>query len=377
LSDANPKSRLFAPYALRGLQLTNRLVVAPMCQYSADDGCMSDWHLMHIGSLANSGAGLFIIEATAVERAGRITHGCVGLYTDACEHAMKRVVDAARRFGSAKIGLQISHSGRKGSATRPWEGKTLADPLPASDAWPTKSASALAFGAGWPAPSPMGERDLDDVKARFVEATRRADRAGIDLIEVHAAHGYLLHQFLSPLSNRRTDRYGGSLENRMRYPLQVFAMMREAWPESKPMGVRVSAVDWVEGGQTIEDMVAFSSALKALGCDFIDVTSGGLDPNAKVQVGPGYQVAFSDRIRREANISTMAVGLITEATQAEAILTEGEADMIAVARGFLDDPHWGWHAAYALGAQAVVPPQYARAGLNAWAPAARHMNAKS
>lgn len=361
---------LFTGVNLRGLALANRLVVSPMCQYTADDGCMNDWHMMHLGTLANSGAGLLIIEATAVERAGRITHGCVGLYSDANEQAMKRVVDACRRFGTARVGIQIGHSGRKGSATRPWEGKSITDPLSA-DTWPTKSASALPFGPGWHVPIEMSADDIAAVTQAFVVATQRADRAGLDLIEVHAAHGYLLHQFLSPFSNKRTDRYGGSLENRMRFPLEVFAAMRAVWPEAKPMGARVSAVDWIDGGQTIEDMIAFSSALKQLGCDFIDVTTGGIDPNIKVPVGPGFQVPFADRIRREANIPTMAVGFITEPEQADAIVREGKADLVALARGFLDDPHWGYHAAYALGADAALPPQYRRAGVKVWAPADR------
>jgi 2,4-dienoyl-CoA reductase-like NADH-dependent reductase (Old Yellow Enzyme family) len=327
--------------------------------------------MMHLGTLANSGAGLLVIEATAVERQGRITHGCTGLYSDANEQAMKRVIDACRRFGTAKIGIQLGHSGRKGSATRPWEGQSLTDPLTV-DAWPTKSASALPFGPGWHVPAAMTEDDIAGVTAAFVAATRRANRIGLDLIEVHAAHGYLLHQFLSPYSNKRTDRYGGSLENRMRFPLEVFAAMRAAWPEAKPLGARVSAVDWIDGGQTIEDMVAFSSALKMLGCDFVDVTTGGIDPNIKVPVGPAFQVPFADRIRREASLPTMAVGMITDAEQADAIVREGKADLVALARGFLDDPHWGWHAAYKLGAEVAMPPQYRRAGLKLWAPAQRH-----
>jgi 2,4-dienoyl-CoA reductase-like NADH-dependent reductase (Old Yellow Enzyme family) len=364
-------SRLFSSYRMRGLDLANRLVVSPMCQYSADDGTATDWHMMHAGSLTNSGAGLFIVEATAVEREGRITHGCLGLYSDENERALNRVVAGARRYGTAKIGIQLAHAGRKASCKRPWEGKTLSDPLVA-DPWPTKSASALAIGPGWHTPSAMTLDDIAALKQMYVTATERAQRIGFDMIEIHAAHGYLINQFLSPISNKRTDRYGGSLENRMRLALEVFETIRRAWPEPKPIGVRISAIEWIEGGWSIEDSVVLARALKALGCDYIDCSSGGIDPAAKITVGPGYQVPFAARVRKEADIPTMAVGLITDPDQAEAILDEGQADLIAVARAFLDDPHWGWHAAYKLEAEVELPPQYRRSGLKAWDPARRH-----
>ena len=364
-------SKLFSPIALGGLALANRVVVAPMCQYSADDGSANDWHLMHLGTLANSGAGLLILEATAVERRGRITHGCLGLYSDANELAVGRVVAACRTYGRAKIGIQLGHAGRKASAKRPWEGRTMSDPLDA-DVWATKSSSAMPVGPGWHVPEAMTEADLVQVKQAFVDAARRADKLGFDLIELHAAHGYLLHQFLTPLINKRTDRYGGSRENRMRFPLEVFEAVRAIWPARKPLGIRISAVDWLPGGWDIDDSVAFVQALRAAHCDFVDVSSGGVDPTAKIPVGPGYQVPFAERIKHETGMATMAVGMITDADQAEAILADGRADMVSIARAFLDNPHWGWHAAYKLGALPEYPPQYARSGLKAWAPAERH-----
>ena len=364
-------SRLFSPIRLGGLELASRLVVAPMCQYSADDGSATPWHLMHLGSLANSGASLLIVEATAVERVGRITHGCLGLYSDANEAALVPVLDACRRYGNAKLGIQLGHAGRKASSKRPWEGKTMQDPLDAAQAWPVIGPSAVAMTAH-NMPRAMSLDDLAATRLAFVSAIRRSERLGFDLVELHGAHGYLLHQFLSPLSNKRTDQYGGALANRMRYPLEVFAACREAWPVDKPLGIRVSATDWIEGGLTVDDVIMFARELKKIDCDFIHVSSGGIDPGAKIAIGPGYQVPHADRIKQESGLPTMAVGMITDARQAEAILVEGKADMIAAARAFLDDPHWGWHAAYTLGAEVTLPPQYRRAGLKAWAPAERH-----
>jgi 2,4-dienoyl-CoA reductase-like NADH-dependent reductase (Old Yellow Enzyme family) len=364
-------SKLFAPIKLRDLELVNRVVVAPMCQYSAENGNMTDWHMLHLGSLANSGAGLLIVEATGVELAGRITHGCAGLANDENEAAMKRVIVSCKRFGTARIGIQLGHAGRKASAMRPWEGKTLSEPL-AEGGWQTKSASALPFAPGWHVPEAYTLEGIEQLKGAFVEATRRAERIGFDLIEIHAAHGYLLHQFLSPLSNQRTDQYGGSLDNRIRLPLEIFAAMRAVWPKHKPLGIRISAVDWVDGGITIEDSIYFAGKLKAAGCDFIDVSSAGNDPRQKIVLGPGYQVPFAEAIKKATGIPVMAVGLITEAEQAEAIVANGQADMVAIARAFLDDPHWAWHAAYKLGAEFPVSPQYARATLKTWQPAKRY-----
>lgn len=367
-------SRLFSPIRLGDLELANRIAVSPMCQYSADDGSATAWHLMHLGSLANSGAGLLIVEATAVQRAGRITHGCLGLYSDANEAALRPVIEACRTYGSAKLGIQLGHAGRKASSKRPWEGKTMQDPCEPAEAWPTLAPSAIAM-SGHQVPAAMSAADLVATRDAFVAAVQRAERLGFDLVELHGAHGYLLHEFLSPISNKRTDQYGGDLGGRMLYPLEIFADCRAAWPKHKPLGMRVSATDWIEGGLTIEEVIVFARELKKLGCDFIDVSSGGIDPNARIAVGPGYQVPFAERIKRESGLATMAVGMITTAGQAEAIVTEGRADMVALARVLLDDPHWGWHAAYALGAEITLPPQYRRAGLKAWTPAERHTKA--
>lgn len=364
-------SALFSPARLRGLSLDNRIVVSPMCQYSAEDGSATDWHMMHLGTLSNSGADLLIIEATAVERAGRITHGCLGLYSDENEQALKRVVDACRRYGSAKIGIQLGHAGRKASCKRPWESKSHSDPL-TENAWQTKAPSAVPYADDWHVPAAITPQGLEDIKAAFVAATRRADRLGLDLVELHGAHGYLLHQFLSPLSNKREDEWGGSLENRMRFPLEVFKAMRAVWPETKPLGMRISAVEWVEGGWGIEDSIALARRLKDLGCDFIDVSSGGNHPAQRIQLGPGYQVPLAEQIKKAVGIPVMAVGLISEPEQAEAIVAEGRADFVALARAFLDDPHWGWHAAYRLGAQPKWPDQYRRVGPQVWPPAKRY-----
>ena len=362
---------LFSPIRLGHLELANRLVVAPMCQYSADDGSATPWHMMHLGMLANSGAGLLILEATAVQREGRITHGCLGLYSDANEAALRPVLDACRTYGSAKLGIQLGHAGRKASSKRPWEGKTMQDPCDPVDAWPTHAPSALAM-SGHAIPRAMTVDDLSATRQAFVDAVARCERLGIELIELHAAHGYLLHEFLSPISNQRTDNYGGSLSNRMRFPLEVFADCRASWAAHKPLGIRVSATDWMDGGLTVDEVVIFAQELKKLGCDFIDVSSGGIDPSARMTIAPNYQVPFAERIKHESKLPTMAVGLITDAHQAEAILVEDKADMVAAARQFLDDPHWGWHAAYTLGAELTLPPQYRRAGLKTWTPAARH-----
>jgi 2,4-dienoyl-CoA reductase-like NADH-dependent reductase (Old Yellow Enzyme family) len=364
-------SKLFSPIRLGSLELANRLAVAPMCQYSAENGTVTDWHMMHLGTLANSGAGLLIVEATGVETRGRITHGCVGLYSDENERALGRVLEACRRYGNAKLGIQLGHAGRKASSRRPWEGKTLQDPIDGREAWEQVAPSAIPFWQGVAPPRAMSLDDLAQVRNAFVDAAKRSVRIGFELIEVHAAHGYLLHEFLSPVSNKRTDAYGGSLENRMRYPIEVYRAVRQVVPAHVPVGIRVSAVDWLDGGLTIDDTVAFAREMKREGCDFIDVSTGGIDPTIKVPVGPGYQVPFAERIKRDSGLPTMAVGMITEARQAETILNEDKADMIAIARAFLDDPHWGWHAAYALGASPALPPQYRRVGLQLWSPAAK------
>jgi 2,4-dienoyl-CoA reductase-like NADH-dependent reductase (Old Yellow Enzyme family) len=352
-------STLFQPIKLRDLALENRIVVSPMCQYSAVDGCMTDWHLAHLGMLANSGAALLCFEMTDVESIGRITPGCSGLYSDANETALGRVVAHCRTHGQAKLAIQLAHAGRKASTAAPWDArKTLS---PEEGGWQPVAPSAIPMGDGELAPRALSRAEIKALIGKFADSAHRAERIGFDAIELHSAHGYLMHEFLSPLSNRRDDEYGGTLDNRMRFPLEVFAAVRAAWPESKPLGVRISCTDWVEGGWDIEQSVVFSRELKKLGCDWIDCSSGGLVKNQAIPVGPGYQVPFAERIRKDAGIVAIAIGLITEAGQAEKIVAEGKADMVALARGFLWDPRWAWHAALELGAAPRIPPQYLRA----------------
>jgi 2,4-dienoyl-CoA reductase-like NADH-dependent reductase (Old Yellow Enzyme family) len=328
-----------------------------MCQYQARDGVPQDWHLVHLGQFALSGAGLIFTEATGVEPDGRITNGCTGLYDDATEAGFARVVAFIKSTGDASVGIQLSHAGRKGNTVAPWDGGGMIEGV---GSWQPQAPSAVQYLPGWPAPDPMTAADLERVKAAFVSAAQRADRAGFDVVELHAAHGYLLHQFLSPITNIRDDDYGGSLENRMRYPLEVFRAVREAFASEKPVIVRLSVTDWIEGGWDLEQSIAFCSALKELGCDMIDITSGGLDQRQEIKTGPGYQVSMSDSIRRAVEIPTMAVGQITEPTQAETILATGQADMVALARGMLWDPRWPWKAALAMDEEIALPAPYAR-----------------
>ena len=360
-------STLFTPFRLPGLELANRIVVSPMCQYSADDGCASDWHLMHLGMMAHSGAALVIVEATHVERHGRITHGCLGLYSDDNEAALARVVAQARRMGPAKFGIQIAHSGRKGSAQRPWEGGGALPPD--ADPWPTIAASPIPFGAGWHTPRQATETDMERVRAAFVAAAQRALRIGFDEIELHMAHGYLAHGFMSPVSNKRTDQYGGSLENRLRFPLSIARAVRGVVPRTVPLGARITGSDWCEGGLTPDDAVSIARGLKSEGIDFICISSGGVVANIRNPTEPGYNVPIAARVKREAGIPIRTVGLIVKPEHAEEIVAKGEADLVSMARCFLDDPHWGWHAAKALGADVARPPQYQRAGPKLWAPA--------
>ncbi|WP_454652281.1 NADH:flavin oxidoreductase/NADH oxidase [Bradyrhizobium liaoningense] len=351
-------SVLFSPIKLRGLTLKNRIVVSPMCQYSADDGVATDWHFTHINNLSLSGAAMFCIEATHVEAIGRITPGCLGLYSDACEAALKPILNSVRRYSSTAIAMQLAHAGRKASSARPWDGGQL---IPVEQGgWQTVGPSAVPHKEGEAAPLALDAAGLKRIREAFVDSAKRAARLGIDAIEVHGAHGYLLHQFLSPISNRRSDEYGGSLENRMRYPLEVFDAVRAAFPADKPVGMRVSSTDWVEGGWDLGQTIEFARALKARGADWIDASSGGVSPLQKIALGPGYQVQFADAIRRETGLPTIAVGLITEARHAEEIVASGKADMVALARGMLYDPRWPWHAAAELGGEVEAPPQYWR-----------------
>ena len=361
-------SALFSPIKIAELEIANRIAISPMCQYSANDGVGSDWHLTHLGMLANSGAGLLVVEATHVERHGRITHGCLGLYSDACEAALERIVAHCRHIGSAKLAIQLAHAGRKASAQRPWQGaKALGN---GEDPWPTIAPSALPFGPGWHTPSAMTEDDMARVQKAFVDAAKRAVRIGFDAIELHLAHGYLLHSFVSPLSNRRNDEWGGSLAGRMRFPLEVAKAARAAVPRGTPLGARITGSDWLDGGLTAEDAVALAKALKQAGLDYIDVSSGNITVDSRAPTDAGYNVPFAEKVRREANIAVRAVGLIANAKQAEAIVAEGKADLVAMARAFLDDPHWAWHAAQTLGADVKRPVQYARAAPALWPSAA-------
>jgi 2,4-dienoyl-CoA reductase-like NADH-dependent reductase (Old Yellow Enzyme family) len=362
-------SRLFASLNLGKVAFSNRVVVSPMCQYSADDGVAGDWHLQHLLQYGYSGAGLITLEATAVERRGRITHGCLGLYSDPCEAALDRVIRAARRFaGPARFGIQLAHAGRKASAHLPWEG---GKPLgPAEDPWPIVAPSPMPFAEGWPMPEAMNEEAMERVLNAFVDAARRAARIGFDVVEMHAAHGYLLHEFLSPLSNRRTDAWGGSLENRMRFPLAVASAIRAALPREIVLGARITGTDWTEEGWLSDDAVVFSRRLQDLGAGYVCVSSGGIIPSVHIPVAPGYNVPFAGRVKRETGLTTQVVGMIIQPRQAEEIIASGQADMVCLARAFLDDPRWVWHAAEELNATVHYPSQYERARRSAWPGAA-------
>ena len=350
--------KLFSEFKIGGLELPNRIVIAPMCQYSADNGDASDWHTVHLSNMLLSGAGLMILEATAVEEIGRITHGCLGLYSDANEASLKRVLAIVRKYSSMPIGIQLGHAGRKASTLRPWDGnRGLSD---SEGAWQTVGPSTRPFSESYPIPKALDRSGMDRIIKAFEAAALRADRLGLDLIELHGAHGYLLSQFLSPLANERTDEYGGALENRARFPLEVFDAIRSVWPQKKALGMRINGTDWHPEGITIEESVRFSEFLAARGCDFIHVTSGG---NGKIGVtpAPGYQVPLAGEIRAKVRIPTIAVGLITRPPHAEEIITSGQADLVAIARGALNDPRWGWHAAAELGADLPeIPVQYER-----------------
>jgi 2,4-dienoyl-CoA reductase-like NADH-dependent reductase (Old Yellow Enzyme family) len=357
-------THLFSPITVGGVTFANRIAVSPMCQYSAVDGSATDWHLQHLGSLSLSGAGVVILEATAVEPEGRITPACLGLYSDANEAALERVVTTCRRWGNTRLGIQLAHAGRKASVRVPWEG---GKPLTAAEgAWQPKAPSPIPFDAEWPTPQMLDIDGLDSVRKAFTDAAHRADRLGFDLLELHGAHGYLLHSFLSSVGNRRTDDYGGSFEDRMRFPAEVAAAVRAVWPRSKALGMRITGSDWIEGGLTSTDAALFATTLKDIGLDYVCVSSGGISPEARITVGPGYQVPFAQTVKAESGITVQAVGLIADPQQADAIIAEGRADWVALARAFLDDPRWSWHAADALGAEIACPPQYQRSRPNLW-----------
>ena len=354
-------SLLFSPYTLnspRGpLELANRIVVAPMCQYSASNGEATDWHLMHWGNLLNSGAALFIIEATGVTPEARITPACLGLWDDRTEAALKDKLGRARQLAPATpVFIQLAHAGRKASSATPWDGGQLLSVE--QGGWETLAPSAIPQLDGERLPHELSKSELTSLIDAFVTAAKRADRIGLDGIELHGAHGYLLHQFLSPIANQRTDEYGGSFENRIRFPLELFAAVRAAY--KGVLGIRISASDWVEGGWTPEETASFAKQLKPLGCDFVHTSSGGISPLQKIAIGPKYQVPFAKIVKEQSGLPTMTVGLITDPHQAEEILQDGDADLIALARAFLYKPRWAWEAAAALGATVTANERYWR-----------------
>lgn len=353
-------STLFSPLRVGELELVNRIVIAPMCQYSAVDGCMTDWHLIHLGSLALSGAALLTIEATAVVPEGRITYADVGLWNDATEQAMTRTLASVRRWSDMPIAVQLAHAGRKASTEVPWKGgQQIA--IGTENGWQSVAPSALPFLPEDNAPLALDHKQLRSVRDAFADSARRAARVGVEAVQLHGAHGYLLHEFLSSLSNRRTDEYGGGLENRMRFPLEVFEAVREAFPADRPVSMRVSGTDWVDGGWDVAQTVEFARALEARGCAAVHVSSGGLDRAQRIPVGPSYQVPLARAVKAAVRIPVIAVGLITEFDQAEAILSTGDADLIALARTVLFNPRWPWHAAAHFRARVRAPEQYRRA----------------
>lgn len=352
-------SQLFSPLSLGQVRLDNRIIIAPMCQYSANNGAASDWHTIHLGQLSLSGAGLLILEATAVNPAGRISYADLGLWNNETQQALDKSLKAVRQYSSMPMGIQLAHAGRKASTGKPWENIGAIAPNEVNG-WQTVAPSPIAYDENSPVPKAMSQNDIDLLIKDFVSAAKRADELGLDLIELHGAHGYLLHQFLSPLSNKRDDNYGGSLENRMRLILEVFKAVRAVFPSEKAVGVRISATDWVEGGWDLEQSIALAKALDSLGCDFIHVSTAGLSAEQKIPVDTNFQVPFATAIKEAVQMPVIAVGLITDAQQAEDIIGAQQADGVALARGILYNPHWPWHAAAELGATVTAPKQYLR-----------------
>ncbi len=352
-------SRLFTPFRVAGLELRNRIVIAPMCQYSADEGRATDWHVIHLGHLALSGAALLTIEATAVPPEGRISSRDLGLWSDDTERALGHTLESVRRWSDMPIGIQLAHAGRKASSRVPWEGGAQVPPS-APGGWQPAAPSPIPFAEGQHPPVELDRQGLAQIRDAFGVAARRAARLGLDAVQIHGAHGYLLHEFLSPLSNRRQDEYGGSLENRMRFPLEVFDVVRAAVPAERPVSMRVSGTDWAPGGWDIEQTIAFAGALQAHGCSAIHVSSGGLTPAQQIPIGPSYQVPLARAVKAATHLPVIAVGLITDFDQAEAIVGTGDADFVAIARAILYNPRWPWHAAAHLGANVKAPNQYLR-----------------
>jgi len=367
---------LLSPFTVSGLTLKNRIVVSPMCQYSAVDGVVTDWHLVHLGRFALGGAALVFVEATGVEARGRISPGDTGIWNDAQARALARIAEFLKANGAA-AGIQLAHAGRKGSTRRPWDGGVelnAEDAAKGEPAWETLSPSAIPFSDTYPKPRAMNAADMAEVIIAFREAARRANDAGFDVVEIHAAHGYLLHEFLSPLVNHRTDAYGGDLQGRMKFPLEVIETVRAVWPAHKPLFLRVSSSDYVDGGVTIEDTVAFAKAAKALGVDVVDCSSGGNTP-VPPKLYPGYQVPYAEAVRKGAGVATMAIGLILDAELAETIIASGKADLIALARPALEDPNFAIHASAALTGTPDygLAPTPAKSGLDRLAQALKHM----
>ena len=357
-------SALFTTVALGSRTAPNRIAVSPMCQYSAVGGMPTDWHLQNTMTHAISGAGLVMMEATAVEERGQITHGCLGIYSESHQSAIAKVIAAAREIAPKDVlfGIQLAHAGRKGSAHRPWEG---GKPLAADEQpWITAAPSPIAFGEGWPVPRALTTAELETVKQAFVMAARRATAAGFDVIELHAAHGYLIHQFLSPLSNGRQDAYGRGAART--FPLAIARAVRDVVPRSRVLGARITGTDWVEGGLTVSDAVEWAGELESAGYDYVCVSSGGIVPTAKIPMGPGYQVPFAEAIKKATTLKVRTVGMIADATQAEEVIATNRADMIAMARAMIDDPRWPWHAAAQLGVEIPRPHPYARAAPRQW-----------
>jgi 2,4-dienoyl-CoA reductase-like NADH-dependent reductase (Old Yellow Enzyme family) len=360
-----PHPKLFTPIQLGGITLPNRIVISPMCQYNADDGCMNDWHLIHLGQLSYSGAGLLVLEATHVTREGRITHKCSGLYSEPNEAAMARVIQAVRRLRKDPIGVQLAHAGRKASSQVPWEGRSALGPK--ESPWQTVAPSALPYDQGWHVPHELSISEIKETVDAFVASAERAKRIGFDAVELHGAHGYLIHEFLSPLSNKRSDDYG---RDRMKFPLEVAQAVREVWPRDRALGARISGSDFAEGGAGPDDAVAFAKALERVGFDYVCVSGGNIVGHQKIPAAPGFQVPFAERVKKATGLKVRAVGMIAGFDQAEEIIASGSADMIAMARAFLYDPRWVWHAAEHFGVKIDYPPPYARSQPAVW-PGAR------
>jgi len=356
-----PHPELFTPIRLGGVTLPNRIVVSPMCQYSADDGCMNDWHFVHLGHLACSGAGLLMVEATHVTREGRITHGCTGLYNEHNEASIKKVIDNCRRVRKFPIGIQIGHAGRKASSQVPWEGRQWL--APEQSPWQTVAPSAIPYGEGWHVPKELEIKEINKILESLVAAAERAKRIGFDVLELHSAHGYLLHQFQSPLSNQRKDSYG---VNRLKFPLEVAQAVRDTWPKERALGARISANDWMEGGLGPDDAVPYARELKRIGFDYVCVSSGAMVPHARIPVAPAYQTPFAEKVKKAVPIAVQTVGMIADPDQAESIIASGKADMVVMARAFLDNPRWVWHAAERFGVKLDYPPQYERSRHDLW-----------